>query len=171
MTHVLHMRNDATYTTRDAPRFTPIIRPMAQRERVWVEHSFTEGYKNSPEMRRKVWSDYKARHVPALRECLARPDTRVLIAADPISDIGAGWIAFATGWSVDVVHWICVSMQHRKHKLMTALLDAAVTRPNVVYTHKAPVRRQQVRADLWITDLLRARGTVVSHIPYQEWSK
>jgi hypothetical protein len=170
LTHALNMRRDA-YSTRPAPRFTPVIRAPHARERGWVFDALRGGIKDSSIGRRMKWRDFKLLHTPLIEGLLARPDTRVLVAADPVSDIGAAWIAFATGWSVDVVHWVVTSLQHRRHGLMTALIAAVVTRPNCVYTFEAPPRPPAERADLWITERLSARGVVASHIPYAEWSK
>jgi GNAT superfamily N-acetyltransferase len=149
--------------------FDPTIRPwLEDRERAFVAHSWRESYKDSPETRRLKWPDYKALYVPVLDAILDRPDTTVLVAADP-ANIVVGWIAFARWPSIDTVHWLWVQMQHRRRGVARALL--ATLRARIAYTHRAPIRRRQVRADLMLGDKLRARGVVVSHVPYQEWSR
>ena len=163
------MRRDARYTPAPPPAFEPTIRPWRPaRERALVAHSWRESWKDSPEMRRKSWSDYKARHVPVLDAILDRPDTTVLVAADP-TDLAVGWMAFARWPSIDTVHWLWVAMQHRRRGIARFLL--AQLRSRIAYTHRAPIRRRQERADLVLTGKLRARGVVVSHVPYQEWSR
>lgn len=147
----------------------PVLRPMSPRELPWVLHSWTEGYKHAPAARRKPWSDYKAHDVPRMREAIARPDTTVMVAADPDTGIGAGWMAFASWPMIDTVHWIYVAMRHRGRGVMTALLGHL--RDRVAYTHQGPVKRKQVRADLRIADALRDQGKTVSYIPYADWSK
>lgn len=157
------------YTPAPAPPFDPAIRPWRPAaERALVAHSWREGYKDSPDMRRKTWSDYKALHVPVLDAILDRPDTTVLVAADP-AGLAVGWMAFARWPSIDTVHWLWVQMQHRRRGIARALL--AQLRNRVAYTHKAAIRRRQERADLVLSDKLRSRGVVVSHVPYQEWSR
>lgn len=163
------MRRDATYTPAPPPAFEPVIRPWREdRERALVAHSWVESYKNSPEGARLKWSEYKALVVPTLDAILDRDDTTVLVAADP-ANIAVGWIAYARWPSIDTVHWLWVQMQHRRRGIGSALL--AQLRGRIAYTHRAPVRRRQERADLVLTDKLRARGVVVSYVPYQEWSK
>ncbi len=161
-------RGSIGYTPVPPPAFTPVIRPMRPDELPWVLHSWSEGYKNAPKMSRKTWADYKLVDVPRLREAIARPDTTVLVAADPLG-IGVGWMAFACWPSIDVVHWVYVTMQHRLRGVMSALL--AHLRGRIAYTHQAAIKRGHVRADVMITDLLRGQGKVVSHIPYRDWSK
>jgi GNAT superfamily N-acetyltransferase len=166
------MRTDATYSVVDPLPFAPHVRLMRADELPYVAHSWAEGYKNSPRMRRKTWADYKALDVPALRQCLARRDTEVLCCEATVPGHAVGWVAFARWPSIDIVHWVYVAKPFRRRGVMTALLEGARLRNRVSYTHQAAIRRHgEPRADLMICDLLRKRGVVVSYVPYQEWSK
>lgn len=166
-----------SYAPATPPAFTPRVRPMREREHNWVIHSWTEGYKGSPNAS-MPWAEYKAQVVPVLRAALVRHDTRILVATDA-QDWAVGWLAFARWPSIDVVHWVYTSHQYRRARsrglaptgVMTTLLEAAGLRSHVVYTHKAAAKRKQQRADLRIADLLRSQGTTVSYHPYVEWSR
>lgn len=169
MAHPVAMRRATAYETAPPPAFEPTLRPWREdRERALVAHSWSEGYKESPDTCRLRWSEYKALVVPTIDAILDRRDTTVLVAADP-ANIAVGWMAFARWPSIDTVHWLWVQMQHRRRGIATALL--AQLRNRVVYTHRAPNRRRQTRADCVLGDKLRARGVVVSLVPYQEWSR
>ena len=133
------------------------VRPARPDEFGWLVHSWSEGYKLSPGCRKMSWRDYKALQVPELRAALQRPDTTVLVAADG-ADCGLGWMAFARWPSIDIVHWVYVTMAARRHGVMARLLGSL--RDRVTYTHRGvPMERGARRSDEWITDLLRKRGT------------
>lgn len=151
------------------PEFTPRVRPMRAEELPWIIHSWSEGYKNSPQMRKKPWRDYRALDVPVLREALARRDTIVLVAEGNVDDWGVGWLAMARWPSVDVVHWCYTTLAYRRRGVMTALLTDL--RPRVAYTHKGPIVRGEQRADLMINELLAKRGINPTYVPYKEWSR
>lgn len=158
------------YTPVSPPEFTPTLRPLrGDREHAWVIHSWIEGYKNSPAMRRKTWADYKALDAPVLRSVLERADTRVTMAVDPTSDIACGFMVHAHWLSIDTVHWLYTARPFRGRGIMRQLLGTL--RERLAYTHKARVVRGERRADERIADLLAARGVVVSYVPYQEWSR
>lgn len=159
------------YAPAPPPAFEPAIRPWRpDRERALVAHSWSQSYRDSPEMRRRfgTWADYKAAYIPVIDAILDRDDTTVLVAVDP-ADIAVGWMAFARWPRIDTVHWLWVAMQHRRRGVARELL--AQLRTRVAHTHRGPIRRRQLRSDLVLTDTLRARGVVVSHVPYQEWSR
>lgn len=160
------------YTPAAPPAFEPVIRPWRpdRNERALVAHSWTQSYRDSPEMRNRFgrWEDYKPWFIPVIDSILDRRDTTVLVAADP-ADIAVGWLAFARWPGIDTVHWLWVQMQHRRRGIASALLAQLQNR--IAYTHKGAIRRRQQRSDLMLTDRLRARGAVVSHVPYQEWSR
>jgi hypothetical protein len=176
MTDAVHMRN-ADYHVVAPPPFTPRVRALRLDERAFAIKSFIEGYKDSPHGA-MPWAEYKAQVVPQLRAALERDDTRLLVATDD-RDWALGWIAFSPWPSIDVLHWVYTAKPWRRARsqglaptgVMTALFDAAVTKRNVVYTHMAKVWRARTRADLWIADLLRARGAAVSYHPYAKWSR
>lgn len=170
MTASLRTPTPHAYSPTPAPKFVPVIRPALPREYNWVITSWVESYKAAPGMPDR-WADYKAVHAPRLRECLAREDTQVLVAADPVSDRGAGWIAFARWPRIDAVHWLYVAPQHRGHRYHLALLAGAALRDHVVYTHKASIRKRKTRADLWLAEVLLAQGKAVSYYSYKEWRK
>lgn len=159
------------YVPAPPPAFEPVVRPWRpDRERALVAHSWTQSYRDSPEMRNRFgrWEDYKAVYVPVIDAILDRDDTNVLVAAGP-GDIAVGWMAFASWTSIDTVHWVWVQAQHRERGIARRLLDGL--RNRIAYTHKGPNRRRQLRSDLVLCDSLRRRGVVVSHVPYQEWSR
>lgn len=177
MISLIPMRRDARYRVVPPPPFVPQVRPMRPEEYNWVIHSWTEGYKGSP-CAEMPWAEYKALVVPTLRAALARPDTQVLVATNG-RGWGVGWMAFARWPSIDAIHWVYTAHQYRRAGsrglaptgVMTALIDAFAPRGNVVYTHKARLKRKAQRADLWIADLLRERGATVSHVSYATWSR
>jgi hypothetical protein len=148
----------------------PTIRPMRAADRPKVLRDWAEGYKDSPRCRRKVWSDFKRADRPVLDECLARPDTTVIVA--DLQGAPVGWMAFCRGQSIDLIHWIYVTLAQRRRRVMAQLVAAAQLKQRLAYTHEAAVpRRAGERADVWIARWLRAGGRFVSHVPYQEWSK
>lgn len=167
----IHMRKDAVYTAVDPTPFTPTVRPMRNDEFPYVIHSFSEGFKRSPEMKRKTWADFKALYQPRLRDALVRSDTTILVADAHVPGHAVGWIAFARWPSIDVVHWLYVARQFRRRGVARALLTGAALRTRVVHTHRSEVARGQPPADQLVADFLRRHGAVVSYVPYQEWSK
>lgn len=170
MTAATNQPEPHTYASAPPPAFEPTIRPwLPDRERALVAQSWIHTWKNAPENHRKPWGDYKALHAPLVDEILNRPDTTVLVAADP-ANIAVGWMAFARWPSIDIVHWLWVQMQHRQRGIAMTLL--ARLRPRLAYTLRGQVRRRgQPRMDLVFTDRLRDLGVAVSYVPYQEWSK
>lgn len=145
------------------------IRPMLSGELGHVLHTWAEAYKHSPAMKRKLWSDYKARDVPQLAACLKRPDTTVIVA---IGDSGTpiGWLAFARWPSIDAVHWAHTGLKHRHNGVATALFKHADLKRRLLYTHKAEAKRG-TRIDELMSKWLERRGHVVSYTPYQEWAR
>lgn len=147
------------------------IRPMRPGDVAHVMKTWREAFKGSPTMHRKDWRDYKALHVPQLRACLDRRDTRCIVAQ---SEHGwpIGWLAFASWPSIDAVHWCHVSIAERRRGIATSLFDAAKLKQRVVYTHQGEVKRGgKERTDQWLSRWLSARGHIVSYTPYQEWAR
>jgi hypothetical protein len=177
MTDTAHTRPSAYRTAPKPPPFTPRVRAMRLDERPFVIKPFIEGYKDSPNGA-MPWAEYKAQVVPQLRAVLEREDTRLLVATND-ADSAIGWIAFSPWPSIDVVHWVYTARPWRRARsqglapigVMTALLSAALTKRNVVYTHMAKVWRARTRADIWIAERLRAEGRDVSYHPYVKWSR
>lgn len=171
MTVHLRTPKEHDYAAVLPPEFVPRVRTMRDDELPYAIHSWSQGYKDSPAMRRKSWPDYKALHLQPLRDALVRDDTTRLCVDATIPGHAVGWIAFSRWPSVDAVHWVYVAKPFRRRGCMRALLDAAQLRRHVTYTFLGPVRGAKPRPDEWIADLLRRDGAVVSHIPYQEWSR
>lgn len=147
------------------------VRPMRSGEPAHVLHTWAEGYKGSPPMRRKLWRDYKQIDVPVLHRALNRHDTTILVAVGR-DDLPLGWIAFASWPSIDAVHWVHTGFDFRRAGVMAALFAAAKLKQRVVYTHQSEVKRGgKDRADQWLARWLAARGHSVSYIPYAEWSR
>jgi GNAT superfamily N-acetyltransferase len=161
------------YAAVPPPEFMPSVRPMRPDELPYAIHSWSQGYKDAPGMRSKTWRDYKALHLQPLRDALVRSDTTRLCVEAGVQNHAVGWIAFAHWPSVDAVHWVYVAKPFRRRGCMRALLAAAELRRHITYTFLGPVLRgrAQPRSDEWIADMLRRSGAVVSHVPYQEWSK
>lgn len=156
------------------PRLDPAdiaVRPMRTGERAYVIHSWSEGWKQSPAMRRKVWRDFKVLDIPRLDAALDRRDTTVLMAT--IADRSIGYIVFARWPSIDAIHWLYVRKVNRSHDhvVPTALLDAAALKSRIVYTHQGEVPGgARLRDDQRMAAWLRERGNVVSYVPYEEWA-
>lgn len=163
------------YELAASPAFTPHARPLRiggdRDERNWTQCSFVEGYKTSPEMRRKTWADYKALHVPALRAVLERPDVRMLAVEAHVPGHGIGWLAWTPWPSVDIVHWAYVGRPFRRRGALKALIAAAGLRRNVVYTHRAGMQAGVRDFDHVLARWMASAGHDVSHVPYNEWSK
>lgn len=169
--HRIAMRRDAIYTVVPPPEFVPTVRPMRDDELPYAIHSWSQGYHDAPGMRRKSWRDYKALHVPTLRDALCRHDTQRLVVEGPVPSRAIGWLAFARWPSIDTLHWVYVAKPFRRKRAMFAMLDAAGLRKHVTYTFLGPHSSRAPRSDEWIADLLRSRGAIVSHVPFQEWSR
>jgi hypothetical protein len=169
--HRIPMRRDATYTVVPPPAFVPSVRPMRDDELPYAIHSWSQGYHDAPGMRRKSWRDYKALHVPVLRDALCRHDTQRLAVDGPVPGRAIGWLAFARWPSIDTLHWVYVAKPYRRHKAMTSLLERAGLRKHVTYTFLGPHSSRSARSDEWIAELLRSSGAIVSHVPFQEWSR
>lgn len=177
--HRISMRRDATYTVVPAPAFVPAVRPMRDDELPYAIHSWSQGYHDAPGMRRKSWRDYKAIHVPVLRDALCRHDTQRLAVDGPVPGRAIGWLAFARWPSIDTLHWVYVAKPYRQARsrglsplgAMSALLERAGLRKHVTYTFLGPHSSRSARSDEWIAELLRSRGAIVSHVPFQEWSR
>lgn len=174
MTVELRRPRPERYTVADPPPFVPHVRPMRGDELPWVIHSWSEGHKDSPDTDRMRWPDYKALRVPMMRAALERADTAVLVCDGPVPGRGVGWLTWSRWPSIDIVHWAHTAMQFRRRGVFNALIERALgDRKHVVYTHEAAKRRGkgQVRFDAVLVEKLRARGAVVSYIPFKEWSK
>lgn len=169
--HRIAMRRDATYTVVPPPEFVPTVRPMRDDELPYAIHSWSQGYHDAPGMRRKSWRDYKALHVPTLRDALCRHDTQRLAVEGPVPGRAIGWLAFARWPSIDTLHWVYVAKPYRRRKAMLALFDGAGLRRHVTYTFLGPHCTRGPRSDEWIGELMRTRGAVVSHVPFEEWSR
>lgn len=148
-----------------------IIRPMRDDELPWAIHSWSQGHKGSPEHRKRTWRDYKALHLQPIRDALVRRDSTRLVVENGTAGRGVGWVVFAHWPSIDTVHWIYVSRDHRGQGMMRAMIEAAQLRRNVTYTFHGEHRGRMPRPDERIADRLRRDGATVSYVPYQEWSK
>jgi hypothetical protein len=154
------------------------IRPAHADEMPFVLRSWVEAHKRSPRGRRLNWAEYKTVARPEIVDCLARRDTRILVA-DVAGDV-AGWIAYAPGRSLDAIHWITtrnrlrgpdglpVGETIRRRGVMSALVAAAALKPRAVYTFRGPKIGPET-IDLPIARWLASHGVIATHEPYARW--
>lgn len=177
------------------PAFTPIVRPMRDDELPWAIHSWSQGWKDAPGNRCRTWGDYKTSPtgVQTVRDALCRRDCTRLAVDGPVPGRAVGWLVLSRRPGYDAVHWVYVAKQFRRARsrcgapfgAMTGLLGHVVLQRSVVYTFEAacdprlpriPARAGERdsrpgRNDVWLAEMLRDRGHVVSHEPYAEWAK
>lgn len=153
------------------PDCPPAFRAGHSGDLAWMLRTWSEGYKGSPAMHRKVWRDYKAMDVPQLAVALRRHDTRLMVAVDEELQ-PVGWLAYAQWPSIDVVHWVHTNFKHRRMGVMRSLLEKAALKKRVIYTHQAEKKRRGgERSDERIKRMLEQRGRIVTYTPYQEWAR
>lgn len=132
-------------------------------EMAYLRASFGEGYKESSNRLHKLpWTDFKRLERPKLDAVLARGDTHLLVA--DLEGLVAGWLAWSPGRRVDTVHWVHTRSQVRKRRVMRSLVDAAVLKQRLVYTH-----RGARRSDEWIVPWLMKRGVNATYMSMKEW--
>lgn len=165
-------------TVSAAPSLTISIRPMSADDHGYARATWREGMKDAPAYERMPWSLYKQTAGATVAKLVA--DEQLLGAYVPDGRI-IGWLCMTPGRTVNTLHWVHTRYELdgercRRRGVMSALVDAAQLGKRIVYTFHGP-RRRRVEAgrgptlDVVLVDWLRDRGTVATHIPYQEWSR